>query len=80
MTTPCIGCKYANWQKTSNGRLHPNGEGKCTYVFPDMPVLPMSFMWGYSYNDRPPCPKGGRINRTPRFVIGELICPTRESA
>lgn len=28
----CDGCKYAEWQLTKNGRLHPSGDGKCTYL------------------------------------------------
>jgi len=25
----CLGCSYANWNRTANGSLHPNGEGRC---------------------------------------------------
>ena len=27
----CNGCKYADWKRTNAGRLHPSGDGKCTY-------------------------------------------------
>jgi len=27
----CDGCKFANWKRTSNGRLHPDGSGKCKW-------------------------------------------------
>lgn len=27
----CEGCKFANWERTSNGRLHPSGMGKCEW-------------------------------------------------
>ena len=35
----CMGCKYAEWDKTKSGRLHPNGEGKCLFEF-KIPTLP----------------------------------------
>ena len=34
----CVGCVYAEWRKTSNGRLHPDGSGNCTYQLPDSPL------------------------------------------
>lgn len=40
----CVGCKYADWQKTAGGRLHPGGNGKCTFKIP-VPVLPAAFYW-----------------------------------
>lgn len=54
----CIGCKYASWRRTANGRLHPSGDGECTYEV-KMPVLPVSrcFIGG------PPEPHGGFIDR-----------------
>lgn len=27
----CDDCKFANWYRTSNGRLHPNKAGRCTF-------------------------------------------------
>lgn len=27
----CVGCRFADWVRTSNGRLHPSGLGKCTW-------------------------------------------------
>ena len=27
----CLDCKFANWNRTSNGRLHPSGEGRCSW-------------------------------------------------
>ncbi len=40
----CIGCRYANWEKTKIGRLHPSGKGVCTYRV-KFPVLPASMSW-----------------------------------
>lgn len=31
----CVGCVHAEWDKTRNGRRHPNGEGRCTFQFPE---------------------------------------------
>lgn len=42
----CIGCKHADWRKTSNGRRHPSGEGKCLFQFPDTP-LPLWAIGGW---------------------------------
>lgn len=27
----CFGCKYAEWQRTKTGALHPNKQGRCTW-------------------------------------------------
>lgn len=27
----CETCKFANWRRTDAGRLHPSGEGRCTW-------------------------------------------------
>lgn len=35
----CVDCEFASWKKTAAGRLHPNGEGICTYVV-EFPMLP----------------------------------------
>jgi hypothetical protein len=34
----CATCRFAQWDKTANGRRHPNGAGRCTYQFPDGPL------------------------------------------
>lgn len=57
----CMGCKYADWQRTSNGRLHPSGDGKCTYPY-KLPQLPESM---YFINTPHVC--GGQINRKKTF-------------
>lgn len=35
----CTGCKYAEWQRTKSGNLHPSGDGECTYEV-KRPVVP----------------------------------------
>jgi hypothetical protein len=37
----CKGCKWADWNKTVSGRLHPNGAGRCTFPVKAQ-VLPYS--------------------------------------
>ncbi len=28
----CADCKFAEWERTTTGRLSPNGRGQCTWV------------------------------------------------
>ena len=52
----CTGCKYANWDRTAKGRLHPSGTGKCDYPWA-MPPLPNSMNWyGYGREPKPSYP------------------------
>jgi hypothetical protein len=53
----CDGCKYAKWERTKSGALHPNGEGACTYHW-KLPPLPVAMYWVNI-----PTPSGGLINR-----------------
>ena len=53
----CTHCKYANWHRTQAGKLHPSGEGKCTFPW-KLPPLPASMYWMTG-----PSPYGGHINR-----------------
>lgn len=57
----CVECKYADWHRTANGRLHPDGEGRCTFEV-KIPAIPASMSWGYSSTDKPHI-GGGYINR-----------------
>jgi len=29
--TICLDCKFADWNRTANGRLHPSGDGRCSW-------------------------------------------------
>lgn len=53
----CTDCTHAEWKLTTAGRLHPSGEGKCTYVF-KMPLVPTCRYWVTTPNL-----EGGSINR-----------------
>ena len=53
----CNGCKFADWKKTDGGKLHPSGDGICTYEY-KVPDLPACMYW---ISEQKPC--GGRINR-----------------
>jgi hypothetical protein len=58
----CVGCFYAEWSRTTGGRLHPTGEGMCRY-FKFHPLdlkLPEAFFW---LSESGPRPLGGQINR-----------------
>jgi hypothetical protein len=45
--SPCESCRFAEWQRTTNGRRHPSGDGKCTFPFPDGP-LPVYVVGSYA--------------------------------
>lgn len=53
----CNDCKYAQWQKTRTGKLHPSGGGQCGYDY-KIPPLPGAFFFIGS-----PLKCGGIINR-----------------
>ena len=53
----CTDCRYAKWERTKAGRLHPSGDGRCMYKY-KVPPLPGSMYWR-----RNPSPYGGYINR-----------------
>jgi hypothetical protein len=36
--SPCESCRFAEWRRTTNGRRHPSGDGKCTWAPPDAPL------------------------------------------
>jgi len=55
----CTGCKYAKWDITKSGRLHPSGKGACQYKF-KIPVLPECLFW---LGGIAPEPYSCRINR-----------------
>jgi hypothetical protein len=55
----CNGCKFAKWQTTEAGRLHPSGDGRCMYEY-KVPPLPACMYWIGKASETP-C--GGHINR-----------------
>ncbi len=54
----CKDCKYAEWKRSSNGRLHPDKSGSCNYPYA-IPALPQSKYWIGGQ----PSPCGGQIER-----------------
>lgn len=54
----CTNCKYAEWDRTTAGKLHQAGTGKCTYPY-KIPKLPVSMFWISGV----PVPYGGYISR-----------------
>jgi hypothetical protein len=46
----CKGCKWAEWKKTANGRLHPSGDGLCAFPV-KAPVLPSCISGSYGLRD-----------------------------
>lgn len=65
---PCDNCKYAEWHRTKNGKLHPDKQGRCTYVW-CAPSLPKAFYFPGSYGNTP-YPSGGHIERGDRATDG----------
>jgi len=55
----CEGCKYAEWKKTEDGRLHPSGKGVCGYKY-ETAAIPASMFWPHS--ETAPSPYGGYIS------------------
>lgn len=54
----CTGCKYAKWNRTASGKLHPSGDGSCLFKYKPPPI-PASMFW----LGGDPKPSGGYINR-----------------
>lgn len=49
----CQSCKFAEWERTSNGRRHPNGSGRCLFQIPDSPLPKWADSRAYG-RDKPP--------------------------
>jgi hypothetical protein len=59
----CDACKYANWARTANGRLHPSKQGKCTFK-KNVPVPASMSTFGSNINpDGKILIEGGWIER-----------------
>lgn len=69
----CMTCKFAVWSKTKNGRLHPDGDGRCTWKVPVFAV-PIAFWFSFNRTGELPQPSGGFISR--RGVLKD--CPAWE--
>jgi len=58
----CDGCKFAFWDRTKSGGLHPSKRGKCSYVV-SIPDIPQAFCWPGHWSSGAPTLSGGYINR-----------------
>lgn len=76
VTKDCLDCIYSKWDYTEAGRLHPSGDGKCTWEFPEI-KLPLAFYYLHTTSSRQlPRPSGGHISRkNPR-----IKCPAWEDS
>lgn len=54
----CTNCKYARWERTNSGRLHPSGDGRCSYTY-KIPELPQAYYFPFGEMHL----SGGYINR-----------------
>ena len=63
---PCCVCKYANWDRTKAGRLHPSGDGFCQWKMPEI-KLPIAFYFFTPNRNTVPDPHGGHISRNSEF-------------
>lgn len=45
----CDDCKYAEWNRTKNGRLHPDKQGRCTIS--KSVKLPACLIGSWEYKD-----------------------------
>lgn len=72
----CDGCKYADWKKTSNGRLHPDKTGRCRFEWVPPPFPAAFYFSSWSSNaGEAPRPSGGFIERGQEL---RRECPCRE--
>ena len=77
----CLTCKFAEWKRTASGRLHPSGDGKCTWTMPTI-FMPLA-AWGFNYqldlktNAIKP-PSNMPIDRNPGWAK-YTKCPTYEA-
>ncbi len=62
----CTHCVYANWRRTSNGRLHPSGDGRCAKEI-KLPQLPNAWYWFGTSR-----PSSGYIHRKTEY---DTDCP-----
>jgi hypothetical protein len=60
----CLSCRFALWRRTSTGRLHPSGDGRCMWKGWRDWKIPgcMYYAWSGA-TQLAPKPDGGHINR-----------------
>jgi hypothetical protein len=70
----CDGCKFADWKRTKNGRLHPGKQGRCTFEWVP-PPLPAAFYYFHGIKGSFPKPNGGWIERGANYDACETYQP-----
>lgn len=76
MAYPCEGCRWAEWSRTAAGRLHPSGDGRCTWQA-EFKIAGSCAVRAYDTFGKPVTVRGGLIRRK----SGEewpLACDVRE--
>jgi len=59
----CLTCRWAEWYKTANGRLHPGGDGKCGWEMPEIRLPAVYYYPADTSRRRVPSPSGGSITQ-----------------
>jgi hypothetical protein len=67
VTRSCDTCRFAEWQKTANGRLHPGKQGKCTWQAPVYPI-PKAVSYGWQGGGKPPVEHHGRYISRDKYM------------
>jgi len=78
--TICNGCKFAEWKKTKNGRLHPDEGGRCSWEKQvTLPSSAYGSSFGRAFSEGTLTLSGGYIWR---HATGSalLACPLKEPA
>lgn len=70
----CNDCAHAQWKRTESGKLHPSGDGKCTFEW-KLPAIPACMFWMSI-----PKPYGGLINRRQELKDHCVYWARKESA
>lgn len=73
----CLTCKYAEWNRTKAGRIHPSGDGWCRAPIPDFQI-PAAFHWRGDHLGYKPY-SGGQIERRPMWMV-HAECSFHEEA
>ena len=60
----CRSCRFASWQRTKTGRLHPSQSGRCTWEGWKAWAIPSAFYFFGGNRDTPTRPSGGYLTRS----------------
>ena len=71
----CRSCRFASWQRTKAGRLHPSQAGRCTWEGWKAWAIPSAFHFLWRNRDTPTRPDGGYITRS----APHAACPCWEA-